>query len=583
MNCSDIAEILDNGNVSRLDTAERRQVDAHLSGCPGCARDWILQARFSELPDIAEPAGFAALCRAQVARSARGGNMRSRLVLISAVMALAAAAAWVVVNRNTPVHAPITAQRPAPVPEVAHNGLPSIAPLPESPAAVVADSPPQEVRSAVPAPTKFTVRVLPIDNRATDAESRAAVEAFYTAVIRELRAIPELTLMQGDSAGATSGTTADYWITLGGSTNRSPGQFNAEVRSEQRAPDGKVRAMSGSVTQGNISCAVVSRDGPDFCQDAAAIAATVVDRLRKSSFPRNAAVQRALQATLLNPGLRVEERLRALGDLSMRFDSSPAADEALKDPATVRGAIALANAGADARQRAQVWRTMRGVTSVELVRPLITAAREDTDGDVRREAVVSLSSDFARDPEVRAVLETVAHDDSSSLNRALAQRGLSGEQYWKDYVSTTLKDTGRQDSERMEAFIHHALVKGRQVGSSGYANADVVKQVLDDDAVVALADLLPRVFAANPRDAGRNFQVLYQVASIIDHPAIDKMVLDNLESGRDPSAWLSIAAGMARRRHGDPALRVALEKYAAPDANPALRGVAEAALQELSK
>jgi hypothetical protein len=584
MNCSDISGILDNSNVAGMDAAGRRMVEAHLSGCAECARDWALAARFADLPDMAEPIDFAAACRARVAASSmstRNRSMRNRLVLIGAFVALAAAA-MVAVSIRAPKQAPVMVQQTAAQPLFA-SGEPA-SPVVAAEEVVRADEAPRPaVSPPAPASPKFTVRLMPAENAATTAAGRAAIDALYAAVLLELRAIPGLTLIEAEASDVAQSTPADYWITIGGGRESGPEKVGAAIRSEQRGPDGKARRMNAIVTDVNFSCVVALAEGPNFCQDPAALAAKVVDRFRKASFPRSPAIQRELQTTLLNPGLGAGGRLQALSDLALRFDASASMDDALKDPATIRGAIALAGSGANAAQRAQIWRIMRGVRSADLVQPLIVAAQDDADAGVRQEAIVSLAEGFGGDARIREKLQSIANEDASSLNRALAQRSLSGEPYWRDYISSSLKDANRSDAERTEAFMYHAFLKGREIGSGSYANADVVRSVLDDDAIVALADLLPRVFAANPRDAGRNFQVLYQIASIVDHPAIDRMVLDNLESGRDSSAWLSISAGMARRRHGDPRLRAALEKYTATDTSPMLRRSAEAALQELSK
>ncbi len=94
MNCSDIAETLDNRNVEELGTSERRDIEAHLAACPTCARDWELHKAFSALTDMQEPAGFPADCRALIAAGAdRSQRVRSRLVLIGVFAAVAAAAA----------------------------------------------------------------------------------------------------------------------------------------------------------------------------------------------------------------------------------------------------------------------------------------------------------------------------------------------------------------------------------------------------------------------------------------------------------------------------------------------------------
>jgi hypothetical protein len=304
-----------------------------------------------------------------------------------------------------------------------------------------------------------------------------------------------------------------------------------------------------------------------------------VDRMRKSFFPPDPAMRLQLQATLLDAKLRPDERLRALSDLAMRFTETPGTANALKDPAVVRGAIDLATSTSDPAQRAQIWRTMRGVRNPDLIQPLLAAAGQDVDANARQEAVVTLAADFVEEASVHTALEAIAREDTRPLVRALAQRGLSGEAFWKEYVSGSLMDEGRSDADRVEAFMYHVIVRGRQAGSTANATPQETREVLDDEAIRVLAVVLPRNLASRPRDMGQKVLALMNVAQLIEHPAIDRMVIDNLAGGIEPLAWLQIAGGMMRRRSDDPALLAALEKIANEGASPVVRQYAGRVLQ----
>jgi hypothetical protein len=220
---------------------------------------------------------------------------------------------------------------------------------------------------------------------------------------------------------------------------------------------------------------------------------------------------------------------------------------------------------------------MRGVRDPALMQPLIAAASQSADREVQQEAVAALAT-FVEDTRASDALQTIARTDARPLVRALAQRGLSGESYWNEYVATSLKDVSRTDSERVEAFLYHALQRGPSFDSTSSATPQALRDVLDDDAIQALTVLLPRVNAVKGPDQRRTGLALINVASVIDHPAINKMVLDNLTTGTNKPLWTSVARAVVSFRGGDPALKAALAKYD-DDANSDIRTAAESAQQ----
>jgi hypothetical protein len=184
------------------------------------------------------------------------------------------------------------------------------------------------------------------------------------------------------------------------------------------------------------------------------------------------------------------------------------------------------------------------------------------------------------DDRVRDELQTISRTDARPLIRALAQRGLSGESYWNEYVTASLKDGSRTDAERIEAFMYHAVRKGPNVNSRASATPQALRDVLDDGAIQALAVLLPRVNALKGPDRIPTGEVLINVVSIIDHPALSKMLLDNLTQGTDRLSWMGIAGTVVRMRGSNPDLTAAIKKIAAEDDSLELRKAAERFLQE---
>ena len=136
---------------------------------------------------------------------------------------------------------------------------------------------------------------------------------------------------------------------------------------------------------------------------------------------------------------------------------------------------------------------MRGSRNQELLEPVIASLRRDLDGEVRLQAVALLQQDFANDQQAREALEMVMLEESRPLVRALAQRAVKGEVAWKEYIVASLKDAGRSDTERMEAFMYHAYPPGRVPGSYSSDQLSRSAELLDDEVIQSLTYLLPRM------------------------------------------------------------------------------------------
>jgi hypothetical protein len=213
--------------------------------------------------------------------------------------------------------------------------------------------------------------------------------------------------------------------------------------------------------------------------------------------------------------------------------------------------------------RGEIWWMMRSIRSPALVEPLAHAAQLDPDSTVRAEAVATLADDFASDPRARAAFELIARADSHPMVRALAQSGLSGEASWNSYVRASLEDRALSDAQRLDAILFHAR--------SWAASDQSLVRLLDDDAIEALAEVLPTAEGAGLRT------LLNHLASV-KHPAITGMLLASIER-RDPRFDRKLVMEMLADRLSEPEVRAAFEKIAASDADEQSRRIAQQGLR----
>jgi hypothetical protein len=438
----------------------------------------------------------------------------------------------------------------------------------------------------VSAAPRFTVHVLPLINEGSDAASTAAIAAFHAAFLDELRAVPGLALVHlQSSAQAPSGPDA-YALTVRGMGPDPQGRIDVVVGMDVRMEPGG--AMSGRYLSSLSFIPTAACAGPvsaTLACDPATQASKSVAMLRTRIFPSDPGLMQQVHARLLDPALDPASRFSALTDLASlgrtRQDagsSAAAPANPLHEAAVVRGAIELATV-ADAEHRAEIWRAMRGARSTALIDPLIAAARTDPDRQVRVQAVATLAADFADDAVARPALESMMGDDSYHLVRALARRGLAGEESWKEYVGTSLRDSARSPSERVEALLHH-MQQPSPPGSRSMQPWPVIGAVLDDATTVALVDVLPAAYA----ESGiRNRSDLISLASSLvsrsGHPAVKSMLLEALD-GRSAMLEKRTAMRAVARRGSEPGIREALQKIAAEDADPTIRDEARRILEQ---
>jgi hypothetical protein len=518
---------------------------------------------------LARISGHAASTRAP-------GRGRSRTILFGTILAVAAAAAMLVAglkNKSRQPEAAAIAVAPAVEPAaVKENELPSALPQP------VAEAPPKEKprQESVAAVTWFRVRVLPLESGDADLLATAHLESFYAAFLSNLRAVPGLSLEVDSSAMSTEEMLPDWeFVVHGGRT--ADGKFMFSIGSENKREleskrqllkfGGTIRGRYSSINQ------MVSDLSPPPVEK---LAANMVEMLRKRTFPEDPSLRAQLQGQLLDESMQPAQRLKALADLG-EFKSQSGINQVLRDPVTVRGAIALAGATSDPATLAQIWRTMRGSRNQELVEPVIATLRS-IDGELRLQAVALLQQDFANDQQAREALEMVMLEEPRPLVRALAQRAVKGEVAWEQYIVASLKDAGLTDTARMEAFIYHMYPPGRLPSSYTTGPLGRSTEMLDEEVIQSLTSLLPRM--AKSQESRQYLATMMNDLSSLQKPAVTAMVLGFLETDMDVGLKSVIIQGMVRKGN-DPQVRATLEKLAVDSPDARLRELAAKGLQAL--
>ncbi|HTQ36909.1 MAG TPA: HEAT repeat domain-containing protein [Steroidobacteraceae bacterium] len=530
-------------------------------------------------------------------RASRASRRRPGRAVLAATILVVAAAAAMLATQLRHSRAPIKVARIAPA---VSQPTAAVAGPPRASASIepVAHAGKVETKETAPPVKPFTVRVLPLQNEAADTMSRSAVASMYAAFLDHLRVVPGATLLEADTAGNAPDGPADFRITIRtvkGKTTKGAGQagkFDVELQADTLRPDGTLRSGFYTSSTGEVAASC----GVDLssCANPEGVAVGFVRVLRNAVFPPDPALRRQLQTRLLDRSLGVLQRLRALSDLALlgrsysvnTNGSAPGAPAAaLRDPVVVRGAVDLAAAATDPAMRAQIWATLQGVGSAELIQPLLDALRQDSDGEVRLAALGALVASFGDDPRVHAALETTAQLDAWPLLRALAQRALGGANAaaaWGQYIQSSLEDTSRPAIERIEALFHQLNLPTTNAFASGANSPDPLRtlRLLDSDGIRALTQALPAA-ATESSIVQRSTPTLVSALQYVDNPAITDMLLASLD---DDGQWLdrsSATAGLVAlaSRRNDPRVRAVLERLSTSDPDPQLRQIAAGSLQ----
>jgi hypothetical protein len=457
---------------------------------------------------------------------------------------------------------------------------------------------PTEATEAAPTP-QFLVRVLRPGSEAANGMSNSAlpaalaeqmraaaaepsrkqaIDALRDALVEELRKVPGLMLVESDLTAIEPLSSRKYQLRVGGISgfgrDGRPVQGSSRLvqvmlDAEQIRSDGKNvrRLMYPTEIDLQAICAGAAPSTNNPCKDPQGIAVAMALKLRQEVFPPDPSAIRALQAKLQDASLDMAQRSKLLFDL-LRIKDNTDDLSLLRNPGVVRAAIDMA-VSADTALRARIWRAMRGVGSRDLIQPLVNSLVNDP-VEVRLAALETLV-DFRDDARVRSTLESVALGDSRPLVRAVAERGLSGEGSWRQYVITSLKDSNRSAEERTDALMYYLYPPG--AGESAPSHPDypnIMKELLDDEAVTALAQILPN--AGSLRGASNNFVGNF-AAQNSRNPAVTEMLLTFLESDTRGTMRATAGQALARQRTSEPRVRDALAKAMQNDPDSRVRDV----------
>ncbi len=504
-----------------------------------------------------------------------------RIILFSTILVVAAAAAMLIMQlRGTPAPpAAIVAPAPASAPVSAPVPAPEVtAEVVDTSAAKVAAPAPEPVKEK-PAPKEvvaqvkpFTVRVLPLQNQATDA-AKPAVELFYARLLDELRAVPGLTLIAPD-------TPPDYELTVRGSGPVLGTKFAVSIavgRSAGMVNSVMVNSVSTISTTGDIvsACAgAAPQPANPPCADAASLAASTVYSLRTRTFPPDPSLRQQLQAQLLDKALDPAQRFKALSDLGgLRRPSPGERTNGPMDPAAVQGAIKLVADARDPALRAQIWYTLRGVRDPELVGPLVASLQQTLTGKYacRCSGYWPLTSPTMRAPVLPSRSPRARRRVRWCVRSpAKPERGRDLEA-----VHGFLPEGHEPPHRRARRGVHVLHVQAGPWGNIFYSGWGREKAPRSGSGAGTGAGSSTGDCAADSQD-GR-WQLTYDLDRV-DKQLTINLLLDSLEHSTEPAARTAFVS-LLSRRNGDARVRAALEKISSSDEDPKLREMAASAVK----
>lgn len=496
------------------------------------------------------------------------GRTGNRTILVSSIIAIAAAAAMLAMyETNEP-------ERQTLILEQTQTATPTVEIAPITSKAEPPDLPQSVGVVTAPSP-HFLVRVVRRDLETSPGGSQA-IDSLRDALIEQLRAVPGLVLVESDLTREKTPTSPRYQLRLLGVVEAGPDGRPVQTNN-RHVPVGmvaeQIRSNGQSVNRLYFAdsvdllapCAGATPSADTPCQDLPGTVATMVRKLREEVFPPDPAVSRGLQARLQDTSLDAAQRTKALFDL-LKIRDNIEERGVLDDPSVVRAVIDLA-ASADPASRARIWRVMRGVGSKELIHPMMDSLFYDP-VEVRL-AAIEVLSDFRDDPRVRSTLQSIALGDSRPLVRAVAERTLSGEEPWKLYVANSLKDTSRSAAERAEALVYYLYPPGPYKYAFSHPDySKVMNDVLDDDAVTALATAFPDAGSLN----GSAVSLLGGFApKYPKNPAVTRMLLTIVQTDKR-SDMRSLAGEVLASMHAsEPPVRAVLNQVIQNDPDPSVR------------
>lgn len=505
---------------------------------------------------------------AAAAPRATGSRRRGPLIIVSSLLAFAAAAGMLASHLSRP-----PAQLSAVLPAVAETvavvpvePLPVVdadaAAMPVSPAPVVAQVEAAAVVEPMqPVDSSFRVLLQPLQIQASDPAAESRVREYYSALLEGLRTVPGLVLVP-EATGDATATPADFRITVSGGDGRN-NEFLTGVAMWQVTVRTEVWRGNAYRQEGSAMGSGGSLGGGSGAAAAAARAVATLTGL----FPSSPAIEE------LRARHRAELQTRSSSvaqNVSMPAQQGAGARMDAQVVSMILERIAITPAPGS---RAALWLSLRGQKHPDLMPQLLKALREETAAAVRKEIITQLALDFAEDPAVRVALAPVAASEPQPLPRYVAMRALSGDATWRDYVQATIRDTSLSAEQRLEP-LTWMISASRNHASVDASLSDVLPALLDDDARV-LADLLVRQQKQSTDVLGGPGAGIMTRLSAMDHPAVPDLLVAYFDAL--PS---EMALRLLAQRRGDQRVQTKLEAIATGDADPKLRQQATSLLRQ---
>jgi hypothetical protein len=583
MNCQDIALVLDEGDVDRLPDAQRREAEAHLASCPVCRMEQQIQHCLASVAVPALPPGLAAQCLKRVDAVPFKADVRrnSRRILVGVSLAIAAAAAFVVVQVASPPPLTVATAKVADseVPTAVADGQ-STPVVSNSAATEIEESlaPPEKPKSEpVAAVTAVPVRLVPLDSKGLDATSVQILDQFHVTLARGIAAIPGASMLSANEP-APAGLYIEISMKLAGV--RADGARSISV---------PTMLMRGGQLQTALLMDTLVAPGADLTQPVDKALNGLRSLLR---LPGDPSVRNELNARMRDPAAdRAAKQIAMSKLLALSLQTADTAER----KALYATALDLL-AGGDPVAANAIWIRLQNGISPELMDAASDALPAIKDMDVRRKLLTILSNTMrnldnprmsasmraqspemmaqmdAVAPKVRAQLESIAESDPNRLNRMVATRALSGDAEWNEFVVASLKNTTLTDAERLEGFAYLG---------AGMPVVAVNNPLIDDAAMRSAEELIVRM-GRDPQQERQALNAVNVLAAVKGEVARDAAITV-LRPGNGLSAASPVRAAMLvplmMNKGADPAVRQAVEELASNDPDPLMRRRAGQVLQ----
>jgi hypothetical protein len=218
------------------------------------------------------------------------------------------------------------------------------------------------------------------------------------------------------------------------------------------------------------------------------------------------------------------------------------------DNAMLRNLIQNLATNSSPTTRSNLARRRLDMTRPEMREPLLAALRESTDDAARKEIVTLLAVAFADDVIVQQALAAVAASSADTLTRHVAQRVLTGEGPWRDFVIHRLRDTSLSTTQRLEPLFWIADTMPVNKQKLDAEVTALLTELQQGDGVRVLAEFLAGT-QMNPRDMSQTLLIqqgqrtMRQIASV-NHPAVPDLLIAYFDAAPN---FLTVAALATRR------------------------------------